>query len=125
MSEDHVSFIASKIRRKNTMMPQEEMHKPTDSTYGRYEGNRTYSHPGEEAAYEQMMRETPVEKVYPESRSNQNVFRFLALIVAMVSLIAFAVICLVLVGGTGGWISFCAACLATFIVTVVAIDKIK
>ena len=107
------------------MMPQEEIHEQTGSTYGRYEGDQAYAHPRDEASYEQMMRETPVAKVYPEPRNNQNVFRLIGLAITMVSLLAFAVICLVLVGGIGGWISFCAACLTTFIVASVAIDQMK
>lgn len=107
------------------MMPQEETHEQTGSTYGRYEGNQAYAHSRDEAPYEQMMKETPVAKVYPELGNNQNVFRLVGLAIAMVSLLAFAVICLVLVGGIGGWISFCVACLATFIVASVAIDRIK
>ena len=107
------------------MMPQEEIHEPTGSTYGRYEGDQAYAHPRDEAPYEQMMREIPVAKVYPEPRNNQNVFRLIGLAITIVSLLAFAVICLVLVGGIGGSISFCAACIATFIVASVAIDRMK
>ena len=107
------------------MMPQEETHEQTGSTYGRYEGDQAYAHPRDEAPYEQMMRETPVAKVYPEPRNNQNVFRLIGLAITMGSLLAFAVICLVLVGGIGGWISFCAACITTFIVASVAIDRMK
>ncbi len=51
--------------------------------------------------------------------------RLVAMGMALAALMAFAVICLIIVGGTAGWVSFCAACLATFIVAVVAIDKIK
>lgn len=107
------------------MMSQEETHEQTSPTYYSYEGNQTYAHLHNEAPYEQMMGGAPVAKVYPEPRNNQNVFRLIALTITMVSLLAFAVICLVLVGGIGGWISFCAACLATFIVASVAIDRIK
>ena len=107
------------------MMPQEETHEQMGSTYGRYEGDQAYAHPRDEAPYEQMMRETPVAKVYPEPQNSQNLFRLVGLAITMVSLLAFAVICLVLVGGIGGWISFCAACIATFIVASIAIDRIK
>lgn len=107
------------------MMRQEETQGQTDSTYGRYEGDQAYAHPRDETPYEHMRRETPVAKVYPEPRNNPNVFRLIGLAITMVSLLAFAVICLVLVGGIGGWISFCAACLATFIVASVAIDRMK
>jgi len=107
------------------MMPQEEKYEQTGSTYGRYAGDPTYAHPRDEALYEQMIRETPIAKVYLEPRNNQNVLRLIGLAITMVSLLAFAVICLVLVGGIGGWISFCAACITTFIVASIAIDRIK
>jgi uncharacterized membrane protein YkgB len=107
------------------MMPQEETYEQTRSTYGRYEGDQAYAHPRDKAPYEQMMKETPGAKVYPEPRNNQNVLRLIGLAITMISLLAFAVICLVLVGGIGGWISFCAACVATFIVAFVAIEQMK
>lgn len=107
------------------MAPQEETYEQTGSVYGRYEGDQTYARPRDETPYEQRMRETPVAKVYPEPPHNQNVFRLIGLAITMVSLLAFAVICLILVGGIGGLISFCAACVATFIVATVAIDRIK
>ncbi len=107
------------------MMSQEETQKQTRSTYGRYEGDQAYAHPRDEAPYEQMMREAPVAKVYPEPHHNPNVFRLIGLSITMGSLLALAVICLVLVGGVGVWISFCAACLTTFIVASVALDRIK
>ena len=107
------------------MMPQEEIHEQIGSIYGRYEGDQAYAHPRDEVPYEQMMRETPGANVYPEPPHNQNVFRLIGLAMTMGSLLAFAVICLVLVGGIGGWISFCAACVTTFIVASVAIDRMK
>lgn len=106
------------------MMSQEETQEQTGSTYGRYEGDQTYASP-RNAPYEHMMRKTPEAKVYPEPRNNQNVFRLIGLVITMGSLLAFAVICLVLVGGIGGLISFCAACVGTFIVASVAIESIK
>ncbi|QBD75658.1 hypothetical protein EPA93_06425 [Ktedonosporobacter rubrisoli] len=107
------------------MMSQEETQEQTGSTYGRYAGDETYAHLRDEAPYEHMMRETLRAKVYPETHTQQNVFRLIGLAISLASLLAFAVVCLVLVGGIGGWISFCAACLATFIVATVAIDHIK
>ena len=107
------------------MMPQEETDEQTGSIYSGYEGDRAYAHPRDEASYEQRMRETPGAKVYPEPPHNQNMFRLIGLAITMGSLLAFAVICLVLVGSIGGLISFCAACIATFIVASVAIDRIK
>lgn len=107
------------------MALQEETHEQTGPTYYSYAGNQTGTHLHNEIFYEQMMEETPVAKVYPESQNNQNLFRLMGLIITMLSLLAFAVICLVLVGSIGGLISFCAACIATFIVASVAIDRIK
>lgn len=111
------------------MMPQREAGEPAyeqaDATYGRYEGDQTYSHQQFEAPYQQPQRGGSAGKVYAPASDNKNAFRLIAMGMAMVTLIALALICLVLVGGTGGWISFCAASLAIFIVTVVAIDKIK
>ena len=108
------------------MMPQKEagesMHEQTGPTYGRYEGNQGQH---DQTFYEQLLREGPVGKVYPEPRDNKNMLRLIAFAIAMVTLLAFGFLCLVFVGGTGGWISFCAASLAIFIVAVVAIDKIK
>lgn len=102
------------------MMPQREASEPiqeqADSAYGRYEGNQTFTHP---------YYETPVGKVYPAQGDNKNILRLITFVIAMVMLLAFAVLCLVFVGGSGGWISFCAASLAIFVVAVVAIDKIK
>ncbi|GHO45835.1 hypothetical protein [Ktedonospora formicarum] len=107
------------------MMRQEETHEQTSPTYYSYEGNQAYAHSHNEASYEQMVGETPVAKVYSEPHNNQNMFRLIGLTITLVSLLAFAVICLILVGGVGGLISFCAACIATFIVASVAIDRIK
>jgi hypothetical protein len=108
------------------MMPQEEasgsMHEQAGQTYGRYEGDKGQH---DETSYEQLLREGPVGKVYPQPRDNKNILRLITFAIAMVTLMAFGVLCLVLVGGTAGWVSFCAASLAIFIVAVVAIDKIK
>jgi hypothetical protein len=45
--------------------------------------------------------------------------------VAMVALLAFAVICLVIVGGTSGWISFIAASFTIMVIASTAISTIK
>jgi hypothetical protein len=44
---------------------------------------------------------------------------------SLLMLLAFAVLCLVFIGGTGGWLSFCAASLAIFIIAAAAITAIK
>lgn len=111
------------------MMPQREasesMYEQAGTTYRQYEGDQAFTGRHFETSYEQPLREGSGEKVYPSLNDNKNVLRLLAFVIAMVALIAFGVLCLVFVGGTGGWISFCAASLAIFIVAVVAIDKIK
>ncbi len=111
------------------MMPQREtnesIHGQADPIYGRYEGDQAYAHQQFEPPYQQPLREEEAGKLYTPAHDNKNVLRLIAFAMAMVTLIIFAVICLIFVGGTGGWISFCAASLAIFIVAVVAIDKIK
>jgi hypothetical protein len=101
---------------EDNMIPQREasesIHEQAGSTYGRYEGDQEYARQYDETSYEQPLREGPGGKVYPELRDNMNMFRLLVFVIAMVTLLAFAVLCLVFVGGTGGWISFCAASFA-------------
>ena len=112
------------------MMPQqnqasESAQEQADTTYGKYEGDPAYARQHDETSYEQLLRDGTVGKVYPAQSDNKNLFRLLVFVIAMITLFAFGFLCLVLVGGSGGWISFCAASLAIFIVAVVAIDKIK
>lgn len=125
------------------MMPQYEQ---SSSTYGRYEEQQAFTQQQNEtpnrrpskgetldddfvdAVSEQIvqrLRQETAGKVYPEPRDNNNLLRLIVFAIAMVTLIAFGLLCLVFVGGTGGWVSFCAACLAIFIIAVVAIDKVK
>lgn len=109
------------------MMPQKEASDPiyehADPTYGGYEGNQAYAHSPFETPYQQPLGGAG--KLYAPAPDNKNVLRLVAMGMAMVTLIVFAVLCLIFVGGGGGWISFCAASLAIFIITVVALDKIK
>ena len=125
------------------MTPQ---HEQSGSTFGRYEEHQAYTQQRYEPPYEHTpkgetldddfvdavserivlrLRQETVGKVYPEPRDNTNLLRLIVFAIAMVTLIAFGLLCLVFVGGTGGWISFCAACLAIFIIAVVAIDKVQ
>lgn len=111
------------------MMPQNEASQTTQeqtgATYGKYEGDPAYTRQHDETAYEPLLRDGLAGKVYPTQPENKNLFRLLVFVIAMATLLAFGFLCLVLMGGTGGWISFCAASLAIFIIAVVAIDKIK
>ncbi|WP_052889152.1 hypothetical protein [Thermogemmatispora carboxidivorans] len=64
-------------------------------------------------------------KVYPPRAEQVNLFRFLVVLMAMVTILVLAVICLVIVGGAMPWLSFGAGSFTVFLVTVVALDKIK
>ena len=63
----------------------------------------------DEMTYEQRMREGPAGKVYPPI--SDKLFRqfLLVFVISMVMLFAFALLCLVVVGGTVGWIGFIVA----------------
>jgi hypothetical protein len=102
------------------MMPQMNANEPLDeranSTYGRYEGDQEHVRQREEIPYNQPLREGMGEKVYVLPRDNTNLFRLLVFVIAMVTLLMFVVVCLVFVGGTAGWISFCAASFAILVI---------
>ena len=79
-----------------------------------------------EPGYEQPVREAePRGKVYPQVSDNKNMLRLLWFGVSMVALLAFAVICLVIVGGTPGWIGFIAASFTIMVIASTAISSIK
>jgi hypothetical protein len=100
------------------MIPQREagesIYEQADSTYGKYEGDQEYARQHGEISYEQSLREGPEGKVYPPTSYNVNMFYqfVIVFVISMVALFAFAVLCLVYVGGTGGWIGFIAASFA-------------
>jgi hypothetical protein len=88
--------------------PSESKQEQTSSTYGRYEGDQEYSRLHNETSYETPLREEPEGKVFPPLIDK--IFRqfLLVFVISMVILFAFAILCLVVVGGTPGWISFIA-----------------
>jgi hypothetical protein len=43
----------------------------------------------------------------------------------MVTLVVVAILCIIFLGGTGGWISLVVAASVIFLIAVVAIDRIK
>jgi hypothetical protein len=100
---------------EDNMIPQREtgesIHEQEGSTYGKYEGDQEYVRQYVETSYEQPLREEPEGKVYPPPSYNKNMFYqfMIVFVISMVALFAFAVLCLVYVGGTGGWIGFIAA----------------
>jgi len=78
-----------------------------------------------EPIYEHPLREERGEKAYPPLSDNKNALRLTWFGVAMVALLAFAVICVVIVGGTPGWISFIAASFTIMVIASTAISTIK
>jgi hypothetical protein len=79
-----------------------------------------------EPGYEQPVREEkPGRKSYLPVSDNKNTLRLLWFGISMLALLAFAVICLVLVGGTPGWISFIAASFTIMVIASTAISNIK
>ena len=115
------------------MLPQREVsesiHEQTSSTYGKYEGDQEYARQHGETSYEQPLREGPGGKVYPPPSYNMNMFyQFVVVFVlSMVALFAFAVLCLAVVGGTGGWIGFIAASIAILCIasTFIGMNTVK
>jgi len=111
------------------MMPQREasesIQEQASSTYGSYLGGQQDARQHDAIFYEPPLREEPGGKVYPPLSDNKNMLRLLWFVVAMVALLAFAVVCLVVVGGTAGWISFCAASFTIMVIASTAISAIK
>lgn len=111
------------------MLPQREAseltYEQTSPTYGGYQEVQQEARQRDAISYEQPLREGPEGKVYPELRDNKNMLRLLWFGVSMLALLAFAVVCLMIVGGTPGWISFIAASITVMVIAGTAIDKIK
>jgi len=101
------------------------MQEPASSIYGRYEAEQQYARQPDEASYEQPLKDGRGEKTYPALSDQKNMLRFGWFAVAMVALLAFAIICLVVVGGTPGWISFIAASFTIMVIASTAISTIK
>jgi hypothetical protein len=98
------------------MIPQREVNESlqeqASSTYGRYEGDQEYARQYAETPYEQLQREEAEGKVYPPQHDHLFTQFVIVFVLSMVALFAFAVLCLVYVGGAGGWIGFIAASFA-------------
>lgn len=115
------------------MIPQREsnetIHEQSGPIYGKYEGEQEYTRPPVETPYEQMLREEPEQKVYPPQRGSMNMFfQFLIVfVISMIALFAFAVLCLLWVGGTAGWIGFIAASFAILCIasTFIGMNTVK
>ena len=126
------------------MTPQQEQ---PGSTYGRYEEQQAYTQQQYETPYMQKskgeiidddfveavadrivqrLRQETAGKVYPQPQTlDKNILRMVLAVISMLVLVLFAFLFVVVVGGTGGWISFGIGSCALFLIAVVAIDKIK
>ena len=115
------------------MLPQREasesIHEQASSTYGKYEGDQEYVRQHGETSYEQSLREGPGGKVYPPPSYNINTFyqSVIVFVLSLVALFAFAVLCLVYVKGTGGWIGFIAASIVILSIasTIIGMNTMK
>jgi hypothetical protein len=120
-------------REGDDMIPQREshetIHEQSGSIYGGYEGDQEYARQHIETPYERMLREEPEGKVYPpQSGSISMFYQFvIVFVISMIALFAFAVLCLVWVGGTGGWIGFIAASFAILCIasTFIGMNTVK
>jgi hypothetical protein len=111
------------------MIPQREtgesIYEQASSTYGSYQGAQQNVPQLDTISNEQQLGEEPGGKVYPPGSDNKNTLRLIWFAVAMVALLAFAVVCLAIVGGTAGWISFIAASFTIMVIASTAIAAIK
>ncbi|RAQ94489.1 hypothetical protein A4R35_03015 [Thermogemmatispora tikiterensis] len=103
-------------------MSQQEGEAFRDIPYGPYAGEPQPA--GSAGGPESRLVGEP-SKVYPSRAEHVNLFRFLIVLMAMVTILVLAVICLVIVGGSMPWLSFGAGSFTVFLVTVVALDRIK
>ena len=107
----------------------ESTREQTGSIYSGYEGDQGYTRQHNETPYEQMLREEPEGKIYPPQRGNISMFYqfVIVFVLSMIALFAFAVLCLVVVGGTGGWIGFIAASFAILCIasTFIGMNTVK
>ncbi len=112
------------------MMPQKEVHQTiqqqADPAYGGYEGNHPSSaYQPSETSSEHLWREEQSGKIYPLPRNNANVLRFVLAVVSLGLLLLFGLLFVAVIGGTAGWISFAAACLAILTIAAISIEKIQ
>lgn len=98
---------------------------PEEPGYGRYEGNQTAARQQYVSTYEHLLRGDLSGKVYPAVHDSKNLYRLLVFIVAMVMLFLFAILTIFFIGGTGGWVSLIVVAFVIFLISVVAIDKIR
>lgn len=95
------------------------------SSYGAYEGQQAEVHQEYETTYTQEQRDGGSGKIPAPRRDMRNMYRLTLAIMSMLMLIPFALLFVVFVGGSQGWICFGIAAAAIFLISVVAIDKIQ
>jgi hypothetical protein len=127
-------------------------HEQSDSTYGRYEEHQAYTQQRYEPPYEhtpkgetldddfveavserivQRLRQETAGKVYPQPKQlDKNILSMVIAAISMLMLVFFALLFVIVVGGSTGWFSFAIAsivvCLiAAFTIAAVAVDKVK
>lgn len=100
------------MSQQNTGASRDE---PSELGYGRYGGEQPYASQQEQVPALQF-QEGRAEKIYQPTRDMTMLYRLLTMIFALVALMAFVYICLVLVGGTAGIVSFCAASLTIMVI---------
>jgi len=91
------------------MMQQHGSSELESSGYRGYEGQQFSARPQVETSSEYLFTDLAGGKITPEQRTSQNQFRLSIAAMSMGTLIALVVICLLLIGGLGGWISFIVA----------------
>jgi hypothetical protein len=124
-----------------------QQHEQSSSTYGRYEEQQAYAQQSYETPYRETAKGEPLDddfveavserivqrlrqetagKVYPQPQQLGGNFQRLVLtLIALFILVLFAFLFVIVVGGTTGWISFAIGSFIVFLITAVAIDKVK
>jgi hypothetical protein len=91
------------------MLQHYELDDAGRTSYGGYEGNQVALPTSVEMSSERLFADTSREKIAPVPQSHQNLLRSAIAAMSMLTLIALTVICLLFIGGVGGWISFLVA----------------
>jgi hypothetical protein len=78
-----------------------------------------------DTSYETLLEKGSPRTEYSLVNDRTNMLRLIWFGVAMVALLAFAVICLMMVGGTAGWIGFIAASFTIMVIVSTAISNLK
>lgn len=101
------------------MLQHHEFDDPGRTGYGGYEGNQVSAPTYAEMSSEQLRVSASRDKISPDTgasaqsssvqHGHQSLSRFAIAAMSLIALIALTVICLLFIGGVGGWISFLVA----------------